>query len=79
MTEPQEGPTRTWKCDCGNEVQRWRGDGDVQCDRCGAEFNSFGQRLRADWRGNASNWDEDVDDLEGFERQQLAIENRRER
>lgn len=80
MTEPQEEPTRTWTCgSCGAECARWRGQGDVECPNCPAQYNSFGQRLRDDWRGNASNWDEDVDDLEGFERQQLAAESRRER
>lgn len=64
-----DGPTNTWECgDCGETVMRFRGDGDVSCD-CGAQYNSSGQRLRDDWRGNSSTWDEDMDDMEGFERQ----------
>lgn len=66
--------THTWECGrCGKKVKRYRGQRDVTC-ACGAEYNSFGQRLRDDWRGNSSTWDADVDDMEGFERQQLAGE-----
>lgn len=64
-----EGPT--WEKDCGKcgqKVARWRGQGDVSCE-CGAEYNAFGQRLRDDWRGNASNWDDEVGDMEGYEMQ----------
>lgn len=74
IADEPEKPTRTWECGkCGAEVQRWRGQGDVECD-CGAQYNSFGQRLRDDWRGNSAWYDDDVDDLEGFERQQLSYE-----
>ena len=66
-------PTWSKKCDCGETVERWRGQGDVSC-RCGAQYNASGQRLRDDWRGNAAWRDDDIDDLEGFERQQLARE-----
>ena len=67
-------PTNTWTCsDCGAECDRYRGQGDVTCF-CGAQYNAFGQRLRDDWRGNSSTWDDCVDDMEGFERQQLANE-----
>jgi hypothetical protein len=67
-------PTRSWNCDaCGRLIQRYRGDDDLRCE-CGAWYNSFGQRLRDDWMGNESNWDDDVSDLEGFERQQLRKE-----
>ena len=70
-----EMPTRTWDCqECGATVERWRGQGDVDCDNCGACYNSFGQRLRDDWRGNSSWQYDDVDDMEGFERQQLSYE-----
>lgn len=69
-----ELPTREWECgQCGRTVQRWRGQGDVDCE-CGACYNSFGQRLRDDWRGNSSWYDDDVSDMEGFERQQLSYE-----
>lgn len=70
-----EGPTRTWQCqDCDHTVERWRGQGDVDCDNCGACYNSFGQRLRDDWRGNSSWAYDDVDDMEGFERQQAQYD-----
>jgi hypothetical protein len=60
-------PTRTWKCQkCGRQLERYRGQGDQQCD-CGAWYNSFGQRLRDDWQGNPSNYDENISDLEGYE------------
>lgn len=63
-------PTNTWPCkDCGETVERYRGQSDVDCHKCGACYNAGGQRLRDDWRGNPSWWDEDVDDLEGYERQ----------
>lgn len=60
-------PARTWTCECGAQIERFRGDGDKTCLRCGAEYNAFGQRLRDDWRGNPSTWDGDIDDLTGFE------------
>lgn len=63
-----EGPTWTKTCECGRTVERWRGDTDVSCE-CGAWYNSSGQRLRDDWAGNRSNWDEDVSDMDGFEQQ----------
>lgn len=60
-------PTREWDCGhCGAKVRRYRGESDVTCV-CGAEYNAFGQRLRDDWRGNPSNYDENIGDLEGFE------------
>lgn len=58
-----------WKCqDCSRTVYRYRGESDVSC-YCGASYNAGGQRLRDDWRGNPSWYDEDVSDLEGYERQ----------
>lgn len=57
-------------CDrCGALIERWRGDGDLDC-RCGAIYNSFGQRLRDDLhtRPNQSEWDDDISDMEGYER-----------
>jgi len=47
---------------------------DVSCS-CGAWYNAGGQRLRDDWCGNEARRHDDVDDLEGFERQQLARED----
>lgn len=59
-----------WDCDrCGREVQRYPGERDVDCPGCGACYNPSGQRLRDDWRGNASNYDGNVSDLDGFEAQ----------
>jgi hypothetical protein len=68
------GPTWAKPCEkCGQQVERWRGQGDVSCS-CGAWYNAGGQRLRDDWAGNLAWRDDEVDDLEGFERQQLAKE-----
>lgn len=60
-------------CDCGRTVEHFRGMGDVSCS-CGREWNAFGQELRGDWRGNPSLYDDDIDDMEGYERQQLGKE-----
>lgn len=61
-------PTNTWPCqDCGETVERYRGQSDVDCHKCGACYNAGGQRLRDDWRGNPSNYDDDISDLEGYE------------
>lgn len=69
-------PVATWVCgECGRAVERYRGQGDVTCE-CGAEYNAFGQRLRDDWRANPSTWDDEVDDLEGFEVSQVAADAR---
>ena len=69
------GPTKTWHCDrCGGHMERWRGQDDVCCLNCGTWYNPSGQRLRDDWAGNYSNYDDEVSDLEGFEMQQLRGE-----
>lgn len=60
--------------DCGGTVERWRGETDVTCPTCGASYNAGGQRLRDAWRRNPSWYDDDIDDLTGFELQQLAHE-----
>lgn len=67
-------PTWSKPCDCGATVERWGGQGDVDCGNCGVSYNAFGQRLRSDWRGNPAWGDEDMGDMEGFERQQLSYE-----
>lgn len=73
--EDDDQPTNFWHCSsCGAHLNRYRGMGDVSCV-CGAEYNSGGQRLRDDWRSNTAWTDDDVDDLEGYERSQLAKEN----
>lgn len=67
----------TGTCDqCGHLVE-WYGEGtDMECSKCGAFYNVFGQRLRDDLhrRPNASAWDEDIDDLTGDELSWLASE-----
>lgn len=65
---PEDGSSE-WDCDkCGEVVTRYRGQSDVDCD-CEACYNAGGQRLRDDWRGNPSNYDDEIGDLEGFEMQ----------
>lgn len=65
--EPEQ-PSWAKFCDrCKHTVTRWRGQSTVTCTNCRAEYNAGGQRLRDDWRGNPSAWDEDVPDLEGYE------------
>jgi hypothetical protein len=49
-------------------VERYRGEGDVRCN-CGANYNASGQRLRDDYRGNPSMWDDEIGDMEGYEMQ----------
>ncbi len=67
-------PTRWWHCQvCDAHLDRWRGQGDQTCD-CGAEYNTFGQRLRDDWRENPAWRDGNVDDLTGYEISQLRKE-----
>lgn len=66
--QPEEEPTWSKLCDrCREPIERWRGQSEVTCPGCGAEYNAGGQRLRDDWRGNSSTWDEDVSDLDGYE------------
>ena len=63
-------PTHSWKCqDCGSTLSRYRWQGDIMCCECDALYNAFGQRLRDDYYGNPSVRDDDIDDLEGYERQ----------
>lgn len=60
-------PTNWWHCgSCNEHLERYRGENDISC-RCGAEYNSGGQRLRDDWRRNASLYDDDIGDLDGYE------------
>ena len=63
-----EVPIWTKTCECGATVERYRGQGDVTCNGPGKHcYNAGGQRLRDDWRGNPSTWDDDISDLEGYE------------
>lgn len=66
-----EMPTNWFDCQCGTHIEA---HGDVDCPRCGASYNAFGQRLRNDWRSNPSWGDDEIDDIEGFERSQIARE-----
>ena len=67
MITMHEEPTWTKVCTRGTPVSRWHGQRDVSCSRCGTEHNTFGQRLRSGWRANPSTWDDNINDLEGFE------------
>lgn len=70
-----EGGYSRWDCDnCGNEIRRYRGCGDQQCE-CGQWYNASGQKLRNDWMNNYSNYDDDVSDMDGFEESQLRNED----
>lgn len=65
------------ECDrCGNLIQRFRGDGDLCCTKCDANYNASGQRLRDDLytMPNRSSWDDDCDDMEGYEEAALQSE-----
>jgi hypothetical protein len=65
-----EQASNAWRCqDCSRPVLRYRGTYDTSCVHCGAQYNAGGQRLRDDWRGNPSLYDDEIDDLEGYERQ----------
>lgn len=68
-----EGYSR-WDCKCGEEVRRYRGEGDVDCHKCGRCYNAGGQLLRSDWRNNPSNYDDEIGDLEGYEMQYAGDE-----
>lgn len=71
--DPQIPEVKTWKCDCGTVMYRYQGErGDQTCPRCGQWYNAFGQRLRDDWMSNPALYDDDLDDLEGFEISQLG-------
>ena len=74
ITRHEDGSS-SWSCgQCGEEVTRYRGQSDVDCHNCGACCNAGGQRLRDDWRGNPSCYDDEIGDMEGFEIQQLRNE-----
>lgn len=72
ITRHDDGSS-SWACHCGETVTRWRGQSDVQCG-CGQWYNAGAQRLRSGWRDNASSWNEDVSDLDGYEDEQLRAE-----
>lgn len=58
--------TKSWKCQCGATVHA-DGGYDCECQRCGQEYNAFGQALRSGWRDNPSNHDDEIGDMEGYE------------
>lgn len=73
--DAEELPTWTKPCGrCGHEMERYTGMSEVSCHKCGTTHNAFGQRLRDDWAGNSSNWDEDVSDMDGYEIQYAGDE-----
>ena len=72
-----EEPTWTKACEGCNDgtiVDRYRGQGDVTCDAGLHSYNAGGQRLRDNWRDNPAWLDDDMDDMEGYERECLSIE-----
>lgn len=67
-TAVEKGTTmeRQWECkECGHTVHSYGRD--TYCGNCDAQYNAFGQRLRDDWAGNPSNWDDEIGDMEGYE------------
>ena len=68
----EERPTWSKKCGCGATVERWRGQGDVDCPKCGQWYNAFGQQLRSDWMDNPAWSHDDIGDMEGFEQQHAS-------
>ena len=67
MSEDRQSYSGT--CDkCAKPAVTYRGQGDFTHE-CGAIYNAFGQRLRDDLytRPNRSEWDEDCDDMTGYE------------
>lgn len=54
-------------CDCGEELIAYGGYDEFSCEKCGAEYSIWGQRLRSNWRNNPSNWDREIDDMTGYE------------
>ena len=70
-------PPRTFHCtQCDKHLERHTGEDDISCPRCLTEHNAFGQALRVGWRDNPSTWDDDVNDLEGFEQAETGREAR---
>lgn len=80
MTQQPDQPDHAnsqGNCDrCGTLILRFRGQGDLTCRSCGANYNCSGQRLRDDLhtRINLSEYDDDIDDMTGDELSYLAQE-----
>jgi hypothetical protein len=68
VTRHDDGSS-SWPCQkpCKETVYRFHGTSSASCGNCGAQYNIFGQRLRSDWRGNPSNYDDNIGDMEGYE------------
>lgn len=69
LTPNSDRSEYTGTCDkCNRVAYTYRGQGDFTHE-CGAIYNAFGQRLRDDLytRPNRSEWDEDCDDMTGYE------------
>ena len=74
LDEPREVPNTDssncqGNCDrCNALILRFRGQGDLTCHQCGANYNCFGQRLRDDLhtRVNYSEYDDDLGDMECY-------------
>ena len=65
---------REWPCgNCGTTVHA--SSRDTDCDKCGACYSMYGQRLRDNWRSNMSNYDSDVSDMDGYEAAELRRDN----
>lgn len=66
--------SREWACgDCGTTVHSSTRDTD--CDKCGACYSVYGQRLVRNWRSNMSNYDSEVSDMDGYEVAELRRDN----
>lgn len=62
------------RCNRG-KVEWFRGMDDCDpCTHCDAEHNSAGQLLRDNWRANMSNYDDEISDMDGYEREMLDAE-----
>ena len=68
ITRHEDGSS-SWLCQkpCKETVWRFPGTSSASCTNCNAQYNIFGQRLRSDWRGNPSNYNSDIGDMEGYE------------
>lgn len=58
---------RTIPCERYGCDQRVRLATRPECDECGASYNAFGQRLRDNWQDNASNYNDEIGDMDGYE------------
>lgn len=67
ITRHEDG-SRSKPCDrCGETVHWYPRQGDTACNKCDAQYNASGQRLRDNWRDNPSWGDDEIGDMEGYE------------